>query len=761
MSQESTLIPRPVDGIGTNSTNNDWGATGTSLLRLAPSDLGPGGEMSGADRPNPRVISNNVCQQSGETENTAGASNFLWIWGQFLDHDLSLTEAGDSVEANIEVPTGDVHFDPLGEGGVIIPFTRVNQHNGEYINEITSFIDGSMIYGSNAETLDNVRVDGGKLLLTEGELLMLEGADLVTGDSRAAENVALSSMHTIFAREHNRIVEEIAAGDPALSDNELFEMARARVEAIIQSITFNEFLPILVGENAFEDYGGYDENVNPGISVEFSTAVFRFGHTLLSPDLQLVAEDGTAETPLALRDAFFRPSLLSEDGMIEDLVRGAATQHSQSLDTQLVEDVRSFLFGPPGMGGLDLAALNIQRGRDLGVASYNDLREAFGLDRALSFDEVTSDVGLSETLEGVYGQVDNLDAWIGGLAEDPMGGGLLGETFATILVDQFSRTRDGDPFWSQGRDGLMEPDRVELWQTTLSDVILRNTDVEALQQHAFMAMTRLSGSQTDDVLLGTLEADFIFSGDGHDRIFGHAGNDDLQGGNGDDTLDGGAGSDLMNGGLGSDTVEYLNASGRVLVDLFADASVAPYARFYDNGAPEGDTYVGIENCTGGRFSDRLLGDNDDSLLHGNNGWDRLYGRQGEDTLIGGLGGDMLYGNNGSDVMTGGTTNQRDRFIFFHDTDSGVGAGNRDVITDFQSGVDRIEISRIDADTTQNFKQSFDFIGAAGFSNSPGELRYQHTSDQTILQADFDGDGAADFEIELTGTIDLQLGDFLL
>lgn len=650
MPDENTLNPRPVDGTGSNVGNPDWGATNTDLLQLAPSDLGPDGEMSGSDRPNPRVISNAVAQQPGDTINDAGASDFLWIWGQFLDHDLSLTEAGSTVSADIAVPQGDPFFDPMGTGGAVIPFNRVDQDDGAYKNQITGFIDASMIYGSDSETVDKMRVDGGKLLMTEDAQLVLEGVNFLTGDTRAAENVALSSMHTIFTREHNRIVDELAAEDPTLTGDELFEMARARVEGIVQAITFNDFLPILLGDDVFEDYAGYDDTVNPGISVEFSTAVYRLGHTLLSSNLQLVAEDGTEGTPLALRDAFFRPSLLSEADMIEDIFRGAATQHAQALDPMVVEDVRSFLFGPPGAGGLDLASLNIQRGRDMGVASYNDLREAVGLARAETFADITSDPVLAAKLEAVYGDTDMVDAWIGGLAEDPVGDGMLGETFSRIMIDQFTRLRDGDPFWSEGRAGLSDAERAEIWQTQLSDVILRNTDIEAIQNDVFVAMNRMIGSDDHEMMKGTGAADFIFGSGGLDELFGRKGDDDLQGGSGNDRLRGQLGNDILEGGDGWD----LLVGGR-----------------------------GNDELSGGGDSDALHGNHGDDLLEGDAGNDLLIGGGGSDTLRGGEGEDRLKGGAGDDVLAGGAGGDK----FFFNTNQ---AGNN-VIQDFETGIDKLKI----------------------------------------------------------------------
>ncbi len=548
----STLTWRPLDGVGSNPLLPHAGSTGAQLIRVAFDDRGENGEMSGGDRPGARAISNGVAQQFGTTVNSAGASDFLWIWGQFLDHDLSLTEAGNSLQANIEVPRGDPFFDPYGTGQAEIRFSRVDEHDGGYQNEITAYIDASMIYGSDAETVNSIRVEDGKLMMTEESQLRLEGANLVTGDVRAAENVALSSMHTIFTREHNRLVEELSAANPNWTSDELFQEARARVEALVQAVTYNEFLPILIGEDALEAYSGFDETVDVGISVEFSTAVFRFGHTLLSPNLKLTDETGRSDENLALRDAFFRPSLLTEADMIEDVMRGAGEQTAQALDTMLVEDVRSFLFGPPGAGGFDLAALNIQRGRDLGVASYNDMRESLGLERVVSFDDITSDATAAARLAMTYGDVDLVDAWVGGLAEDAVDGGMLGQTFSLVMIDQFTRLRDGDKYWSEGRIGLSEREREDLWDTTLSDIIERNTNVENIQSNVFIAMERIVGNDHANRLFGDGNAEFLVGKGGHDRIHGRDGDDELRGGSGNDRLYGDDGNDLLIGGTGHD-----------------------------------------------------------------------------------------------------------------------------------------------------------------------------------------------------------------
>ncbi|MDA7425975.1 M10 family metallopeptidase C-terminal domain-containing protein [Thalassococcus lentus] len=219
------------------------------------------------------------------------------------------------------------------------------------------------------------------------------------------------------------------------------------------------------------------------------------------------------------------------------------------------------------------------------------------------------------------------------------------------------------------------------------------------------------------------------------------------------------GAQRFEGGIGDDTVDYTEASGRVLADLQIDQSAAAFARFFVDGAGAGDEFVSIEHVIGGRFADNLRGDGGANLLAGGGFSDRLYGRSGNDTLDGGAGADALYGNLGADVLTGGDDSARDRFIFFSLSESTP--EGRDTITDFTPGEDRIEISRIDADITQGFRQDFDWIGDDALSGTAGELGYRTEGGNTIVQADVDGDAIADFEIELTGTLTLSESDFLL
>jgi len=306
----------------------------------------------------------------------------------------------------------------------------------------------------------------------------------MAGDIRANEQIALTAMHTLFVREHNRLAEEIAQKHPDFMEEEVYQTARKVVGGEIQVITFQEFLPKLLGPNAIPHYTGYDPSVNPGIANEFSTASYRYGHSQLSANLLTIGENGKVDVPL--REAFFRPDQFITFG-IDAILQGLASQKSQEIDLLVVDDVRNFLFGEPGSGGFDLVSLNIQRGRDHGLPDYNSVRIAYGLEPVTSFAQISSNPDIQEKLESLYGNVDNIDLWVGGLAEDHVPNAMVGETIREVLIDQFSRLRDGDRYWYQNDQFFLDnKDHMkQVHQTNLSDLIKRNTDIEKIQHNVF------------------------------------------------------------------------------------------------------------------------------------------------------------------------------------------------------------------------------------------------------------------------------------
>lgn len=519
-----------IDGTGNNATQTQWGSTNEDLLRLAKAEYQDGiSTPAGPGRPSARQVSNTLADQ-GDEDIISGRdlSAFVYAWGQFIDHDFSLTPTGSSESFNISVPSGDPYFDPQATANKVIQMTRsaYDPATGtsaanprQQTNAITAWLDGSMIYGSDPTTATALRtLRGGKLKIGENGLLPLNNSAnfpngtvpqanipggvpddrlFAAGDVRANENIELTALQTLFVREHNRWADRIAKSNPKLNDQEIYQRARSVVIGEIQSITFNEWLPAVLGRNAIPRYTGYNPRVNPNLSNEFATAAFRFGHSLLGDDVEFLDSNGLpVADAVALKDAFFNPTLF-QDHSIESIFKYLASDPSSELDTKLVGSVRNFLFGPPGAGGFDLAALNIQRGRDHGLADYNDTRASIGLPRVRSFADITKDTQVQSKLKQLYGNVDNIDLWVGVLAEDPVRDSSVGPTGQRIMADQFRRMRDGDRFWYQNRFGgdLLR----EIDNTRLSDIVKRNTPLNNLQQNVFFFHASISGTVFADI----------------------------------------------------------------------------------------------------------------------------------------------------------------------------------------------------------------------------------------------------------------------
>lgn len=512
---------RTLTGSGNNVANPDWGAAGARLVRVAGAAYADGvSAPARAGLPSARAVSNAIFHQDTAggviIPDPRGLTDYAWAWGQFLDHDIDLTPGAKGESAPIAVPTGDLWFDPQGLGGASLPFTRslADPATGtgpgdprQQVNVITAFIDASNVYGSDAARAQFLRAGvGGRLAWidmpgagamppfndgTVPNAPSMSAAMHVAGDVRANETTTLLALHTLFLREHNRLAGEIAAANPSWTDEEVYQRARKLVGALIQWITYNEFLPALVGAPAVAPYSGYDPGVDPGIANEFSTAAYRLGHSLLSPMILRLDAAGQVipEGNLPMARSFFNPPALTDEGGLAPIFRGLAAGRAQRVDTKVNDDIRVRLFeGVEGGPPMDLAALNIQRGRDHGLPDYNTIRQAYGLAPVTAFDEISSDPAVVSALQSVYPDVGAIDPWVGMLAEDLAPGASVGETVRAILVDQFTRLRDGDRFWYRNDPALAgDVDWIE--SNLLSDVIIRNTSVQAgeIQERVFFA----------------------------------------------------------------------------------------------------------------------------------------------------------------------------------------------------------------------------------------------------------------------------------
>ncbi len=629
---------RTLNGSANNLRHPDWGRANTPYLRVAPANYADGVQRM-ASGPPVRYVSNRIFNDVGQnifSENDV--SQWGFTWGQFLDHDFGLR---DERPAEHEPIAFDRH-DPLEQfrndlGALEFSRTPAARGTGvttprEQINTISSFIDGSGVYGLTNGRLDWLRRgsrDGNPsnnaagLLSTRagylprvtargkaadaprmglfGRLVATPAKAMVAGDIRANENIALTAVHTLFLREHNRIIAALPA---SLSEEQKFQIARRVVGAEIQYITYNEFLPALGVR--LSRYRGYDPRVNPSLSNEFAVVGYR-AHSMIHGTIEPVAdagtysraqlnrfrragievtsEDGRVRLEIPLNLAFGNPDLLRAVGLGPVLV-GLGTERQYRNDEQIDNQLRSVLFQVPRpgvsdpaeclegddlakcfRGVLDLAAIDIERGRDHGMPSYNDLRRAYGLAPKTSFtaitgeatdafprdplinaadpiddpnildfvelrdrdgtlvqpgtDEAKEDVvtavrrtALAARLKTIYGSVDRLDAFVGMVSEPHVPGTEFGELQLAIWKRQFEALRDGDRFFYRSDPLLRAIERQYriTYRHSLAQLIQLNTTAD-VERNAFKAEPE---SETDSAVMAAVRPPA--------RHAGHSGN---------------------------------------------------------------------------------------------------------------------------------------------------------------------------------------------------------------------------------------------
>ncbi len=509
---EAISVTYPMNGQGHHSLNPDYNSVNSDLSRIAPSEGLLSNEfISRSQSTSAREISNILCAENETELDELGLSDYNWIWGQFLSHDISfvLTQNGRVDGApetiNIPIPLGDEWMDPYSVGSLLIPMDRslYNTSTGneslprEFPNSITGWLDGSHVYGSSNQTADWLRsFSNGKLKTydgTGGEFLPLaDPHDLnapavsfsgfspskrfVAGDPRANEHAALTAMHVLFVREHNRLAEEINLDNPALNDEQIYQLARKINIAQMQYITYYEYLPSL-GVHLTE-YTGFDTLVDPRISNSFATIAFRMGHSQIT-NITLRLSNGYnyfEHGNISMSDGFWNPDRLNLEGGIAPVLRGAAMATQAANDIGYVSDLRNSMFGEPGFGGLDMCAIDIQRGRDHGLSDYNTIRTNLGLSEITNWSEVNSDQSDLVKLYQAYPNVSQIDPIMGMYAEDHIVNSVLGETMHAIILDQYTRLRDGDVLYFEN-DQELAPYLSEIMNSPLSQIIMRNSEI--------------------------------------------------------------------------------------------------------------------------------------------------------------------------------------------------------------------------------------------------------------------------------------------
>uniref|UniRef100_A0A452FHV5 Thyroid peroxidase n=1 Tax=Capra hircus TaxID=9925 RepID=A0A452FHV5_CAPHI len=478
-------------------------------------------------------------------------SDLLTAWGQYIDHDVAFTPqsagppapgAGADCQLTCEPrsPCFPIQLPANAAGPACLPFHRSTAACGtgtqgalfgnlssanprQQMNGLTSFLDASTVYGSSeaserrlrnwtsAEGLLRVNVryrDAGRAFLpfappsAPPACAPQPGAPgarapcFLAGDGRASEVPALAALHTLWLREHNRLASALKALNAHWSADTAYQEARKVVGALHQIITLRDYVPRILGPEAFGrhvgPYRGYDPSVDPTVSNVFSTAAFRFGHATIHPlvrrlDARFQEHPGSR---LPLRDAFFRPWRLLEEGGVDPVMRGLLARPAklQVQDQLLNEELTERLFVLSDAGTLDLASINLQRGRDHGLPGYNEWRQFCGLSRL----ETRADLGaatasgsMADRILALYGHPDNVDVWLGGLAESFLPGARTGPLFACLVGKQMKALRDGDRFWWEHHGVFTEAQRRELGRHSLSRVICDNTGLTHVPRDAF------------------------------------------------------------------------------------------------------------------------------------------------------------------------------------------------------------------------------------------------------------------------------------
>ena len=562
------LAFRTIDGSQNNLAQPELNAAGTDFTRVGLAHFADGVStpVSEPDVPNPREISNIVVAGGPDPEdgNPDGLSDMMYVWGQFLDHDLDLMKQDPTKPIDVIAPADDPNFPnatiPVSRV-VTDPTTGTSAENPlTAINHITGWLDASQVYGSDAATAASLRMADGHMKTSVGGNLPI-GPDgmFMAGDVRVAENPDLTAMHTLFVREHNLQVDQLHQQHPNWTGEQLYQNAKAIVTAEIANITYNEFLPHLLGPDAIAAYQGYNPGVDPTITEQFAGAAYRFGHSIVSGGLEQINEFGVLTNDQALQNAFFETaSQFATQGGADSLLRSIVAEQAPPLDSHIIDDLRNFLSDPPD--AIDLAATNIERGRDLGLGTLNQTREDLGLDPYTSFDEITSDPETAANLATAFGgDVNKVDLWTGGLSENHADGALVGETFQKIIGDQFTALRDGDRLFFENQ-GFDAKTLKTIEGTTLSDIIVRNTAVDHLQQDAFVAVERHSGTAGPVPNAEDPDAPQL--------VIGSTGSDTLLGGPQDDVLVAAAGGlQTMSGFEGADHFVLTGGANAVITDF--------------------------------------------------------------------------------------------------------------------------------------------------------------------------------------------------
>ncbi|NXP53088.1 DUOX2 oxidase, partial [Heliornis fulica] len=502
------------DGWYNNLLHHSRGSVGARLLRLLPANYADGVYQALQEPrvPNPRQLSDAVARGPSGLPSRRNTTVLAVFFGFHVLSDILATEEpGCPAEfLNIHIPPGDFVFDPAGTGDVVLPFQRIRwaMETGqspnsprEQTNEVTGWLDGSSIYGPSHSWSDALRkFSGGQLATglskhlpreTDGRVPMWKALDPTTGqggpqgiyDLGSAwgnENRFLQAENIAWFRYHNHKAVELAQEHPTWSDEDLFQHARKWVIATFQNIVLYEWLPTLLGRNVPE-YKGYQQHLDPSLSPEFVAAAEQFLATMVPPGvykrdpqcqfLEVPSPGGPFPAVRLCNSYWSRESARSQEAKdVDNLLLGMSSQIAEREDNIVVEDLQDYWYGPLKYSRTDYVASWLQRGRDLGLPTYNQARERFGLEPLQNWSDLAPHLE-QQVLEKVAALYDNDTARL-----ELLPGGMLeanSSLFSAIILDQFVRLREGDRFWFENtKNGLFTAEETRrIHSTTFRDVL--------------------------------------------------------------------------------------------------------------------------------------------------------------------------------------------------------------------------------------------------------------------------------------------------